>query len=77
MVAFVTSRLAFRKSVVRTQLLYLPETSSANKTRLQYFVSSLTHNARPWDSQLTLNHDPSTGRATYLQRWDPNTEKQT
>ncbi|KAL5386265.1 hypothetical protein DPSP01_004346 [Paraphaeosphaeria sporulosa] len=36
----------------------------------------LTHNTRPWDSQLTLNHDPSTGRATYLQRWDPNTEKQ-
>ena len=27
-------------------------------------------------SQLTLNHDPSTGRGTYLQRWAPNTENQ-
>lgn len=31
----------------------------------------------PGITQLTLNHDPSTGRGTYLQRWAPNTENQT
>ncbi|KAF3041606.1 hypothetical protein E8E12_009640 [Didymella heteroderae] len=30
----------------------------------------------PGISQLTLNHDPSTGRGTYLQRWAPDTSNQ-
>jgi hypothetical protein len=30
----------------------------------------------PGITQMTLNHDPSTGRGTYLQRWEPNTENQ-
>ncbi|PSN67772.1 hypothetical protein BS50DRAFT_348611 [Corynespora cassiicola Philippines] len=30
----------------------------------------------PGIAQLTLNHDPQTGRGTYLQRWDPKTENQ-
>lgn len=30
----------------------------------------------PGISQLTLNHDPSTGRGTYLQRWAPGTSNQ-
>jgi hypothetical protein len=30
----------------------------------------------PGISQLTLNHDPSTGRATYLQRWSPGASNQ-
>lgn len=40
----------------------------------------LNNTPRPWTplepgiDQLTLNHDPSTGRATYLQRWAPNTQ---
>ncbi|KAF1844938.1 uncharacterized protein K460DRAFT_365874 [Cucurbitaria berberidis CBS 394.84] len=42
----------------------------------------LTNTARKWEplepgiSQMTLNKDPSTGRATYLQKWQPNTENQ-
>lgn len=47
-----------------------------------YETHPTSGNPRTWKplepgiSQLTLNHDPSTGRATYLQRWDPNTENQ-
>lgn len=47
-----------------------------------YATDPLTNEARPWKTlepgitQLTLNHDASTGRATYLQRWAPRTENQ-
>lgn len=30
----------------------------------------------PGITQLTLNYDPSTGRGTYLQRWEPKTSNQ-
>ncbi|KAH7117690.1 hypothetical protein B0J11DRAFT_536493 [Dendryphion nanum] len=39
-----------------------------------------THEPRQWQvlepgiTQLTLNHDPATGRGTYLQRWEPRIE---
>lgn len=47
-----------------------------------YKINPVTGQPREWKqlepgiSQLALNHDPSTGRGTYLQRWEPNTENQ-
>ena len=53
----------------------------------QFEFHPFTHNpftntSREWKTlepgitQLTLNSDPSTGRGTYLQRWEPNTSNQ-
>jgi ketosteroid isomerase-like protein len=45
-------------------------------------IHPLTATPRVWKtlepgiSQMTLNSDPTTGRATYLQRWDPQTSNQ-
>ncbi|KAH7089751.1 hypothetical protein FB567DRAFT_308839 [Paraphoma chrysanthemicola] len=57
------------------QLLTIVSSSNPDIT-----ISNLTkkpgQNLEPGISQLTLNHDPSTGRATYLQRWSPRTSNQ-
>ncbi|KAF2121219.1 hypothetical protein BDV96DRAFT_206508 [Lophiotrema nucula] len=47
-----------------------------------YQKHPLSGEERQWNqlelgiTQLTLNHDASTGRGTYLQRWEPNTSNQ-
>jgi hypothetical protein len=47
-----------------------------------FSVHPITGEGRQWKTlepgitQLTLNHDPLTGRGTYLQRWEPRTSNQ-